>query len=373
MRWLFGQPMLGLLLPLVVGIVVLTETGVRSEWGRRDRKEAYYEYYANKELRNRPNQPRYSAEHWRQKLLARYRETGIGTEELGTVEALTLGYRDDLDQEIKTHFSRSGAMHILAVSGMHVGILYGFLFFLLTLGGRLKPMYEERRWQCVVSLTIMLLMGLYAWLTGLAASVVRSVLMCMMVEVARMAKRDVFSMNTLFAAAFLILCFRPSDLYSVGFQLSFAAVAALLILGPKARNYWWNLVLVSVAAQMGTLPLSLYYFGQMSNYFILSNVVVMPLAGALMIMAVLFFLLGWIPLVGEVLALLMHWTTWLMHSWTEWVDSLPGAVTELTVTGPMVALLYGMAVTGILSMKKSLWWLAGTAGCAVGFCILYIR
>lgn len=373
MRWLYGHPMLGLLLPLVVAIVVLVKTGVRPEWGIHDRREAYYEYYADRELRNRSTHPWYRSEHWRQKLLARYRTSGIGTEELGTIEALTLGYRDDLDRDIRTHFSRSGAMHVLAVSGMHVGILYGFLVFLLTLGGRLKPMYEERRWQCVVSLAIMLLMGLYAWLTGLAASVVRSVLMCMMIEVAKMARRDVLSMNSLMAAAFFILCFRPYDLYSVGFQLSFSAVAALLVLEPRARGYWGNLVLVSLAAQVGTLPLCLYHFGQMSNYFVLSNIVVMPLAGALMILAVLFFTIGLIPVVGEVLAFLMHWTAWGMHRWTEWVDGLPGAVTELTVTGVMVMLLYGMAVTGILGMKKNLWWLCGTVACATGFCILYIR
>lgn len=372
MRWIYAHPMLGLLLPWVVAIVVLVSTGIRPEWGPRDKSESYYEWYAARAWRQRTDHTVRSSEYWRQQLLARYRSSGIAEEELGTIEALTLGYRDDLKKDIKKHFSRSGAMHVLAVSGMHVGVLYGFLLMLLTVFGRFRPLYEERRWQCVLSGSVILLLVAYAWITGLSASVVRSVLMCVLVEVSKMTRRNSELMKTLFAAAFLILCCRPSDLYSIGFQLSFAAVAAIVLI-VKPVNYVVDLVTVSVAAQLGTMPLSMYYFGQMSNYFLLTNILALPLAGLLMILAVLFFTIGWIPAVGAVLAQGMEWTTRGLHRWTAMVDSLPGSVTEIDVSMPMMLLLYGAIVTGLLAMRKNLWWLTGTTACMIGFCVLYIR
>lgn len=390
MRWVYAHPMIGLLLPQVVAIVMLVWLGIRPEWGPRDSREAYIEWCVSHEWRNQVNHSASQSEYWRQRLLERYRLMGMKEECLGTIEALTLGYRDDLKKDIRTHFSRSGAMHVLAVSGMHVGVLYQFLLGLLTLGGLYKPLYEQRVWQCVVSMSVILLLGIYAWVTGLAASVVRSVLMCMLVEVARMTHRNPISTNTLMAAAFLILCFRPDDLFAVGFQLSFAAVAAILLIVPPVKklipiyrirwkwlrrpcSYLWDLVVVSLAGQIGTLPLTMYYFGQMSNYFLLTNMLALPLAGILMILAVLFFTIGWLPMVGPFLAKIMVLVTEGLHRWTAWVDALPGSVTDCAITLPMLGLLYGMACTGILAMRHSLWWLIGMAGCVTGFCILYLQ
>ena len=125
-----------------------------------------------------------------ERLYHRLAKAGLHGDELATVGALTLGYKQGLDKELKRHFQASGAAHVLAVSGLHTGILYGLVWWLLTLGGRFKPRYENRAGRWTVSLIIIAVMWAYAWLTGMTPSVVRAVIMVTMVEISRMAYRD---------------------------------------------------------------------------------------------------------------------------------------------------------------------------------------
>ena len=273
-------------------------------------------------------------------LVTRYREVGITGNELGTLAALTLGYREELDPAIRQSFQRAGAAHVLAVSGLHTGIIYAVLWMLLTGLGYWRPLYEQKWRRRILSIVIIVAMWGYALLTGLTPSVVRSVIMVTIMQTAYMCYRNPLSLNSVAAAAFLILMVRPTDLYSVSFQLSFAAVTSILLVCPKAMHipiykkwvsrpvdYMANLIMVSIAAQLGTLPFTLYYFRQCSNYFLLTNLMVIPLAGIITMCAFALLTIGWIPGLGEGIAIGTKWSVWLLNAVTGWIESLPGAVT----------------------------------------------
>ena len=330
----------------------------------------------------------FSPKRWQHAMQERYRRYGLEGKELATVSALTLGYKEDLDRETTRSFQRAGAAHILAVSGLHTGIIYSVLLLVLTLGGRFKPLYTQRLWRCGQSAIIIAAMWGYAAMTGMTPSVVRSVVMLSLVEVGRMLYRQSLSLNTVAAAAFLILVVRPLDLFSVSFQLSFAAVVALLLLVPafsrllptsgihpaplrKAARYIVDIVAVSLAAQIGTLPLTLYYFGQCSNYFLLTNLLVIPLAWLLVVAALVVLAIGGLPYIGSAAVWGCKGLAWLLNTSVGWIEHLPGAVSEIRITLPMVVLLYAAIAGGCWSIKRSLWWLLPTTGCVILFCYLY--
>lgn len=278
------------------------------------------------------------------RLSQRYHELGISNPEAGTLSALTLGYREDLDPDIKRSFRQSGASHILAVSGLHTGIIYTVVWALLTGFGYWKPLYEERKRRIVNGIIVICIMSCYALLTGLSPSVCRSVLMLTLIEVAYMSYRNPISLNGIAAAAFLILAFRPNDLFSVSFQLSFAAIVSIRLFYPYFKRLlpipikkWYGNILVdirdtiavSLAVQIGTLPLTLYYFHQTCNYFILTNIVVIPLAALITIFAFATLTIGWIPAIGTILAYPLKWLTWALNHYTAFIESLPGAYSVL--------------------------------------------
>lgn len=332
--------------------------------------------------------PTFSPKRWQHALWERYQRLGLEGKELATVSALTLGYKEDLDRETTQSFQRAGAAHILAVSGLHTGIIYSILLIIFTLGGTFRPLYTQCLWRCGQSTLIIAAMWGYAAITGMTPSVVRSVVMLTIVETGRMLYRQSLSLNTVAAAAFLILIVRPLDLFSVSFQLSFSAVAALLAFVPgfvrvlptrwirparlrTSARYVVDIVAVSLAAQLGTLPLALYYFGQCSNYFLLTNLLVIPLAWLIVVSAFAVLTIGGIPYAGNAAVWICSKLTRLLNTSVGWIEQLPGAVSEIRISLPMVILLYGALAGGYGTMRRSLWWLLPTAGCLILFCYLY--
>ncbi|MCQ2346303.1 MAG: ComEC family competence protein [Paludibacteraceae bacterium] len=330
----------------------------------------------------------YNPRYWQYRLRERYRAFGIEEDELATLSALTLGYKEDLDTSLKRSFQRAGAAHILAVSGLHTGIIYSVILLLLNVFGFYPPLYEEKGRRIVNGVVCIILLWGYALLTGMTPSVVRSVVMFSLVEIARMAYRQPVSLNTVMAAAFLILAFRPNDLFSVSFQLSFAAVVAIVLglewlpkihLSQRMRAskwhkpliYVWEVVVVSLLAQLGTMPLCLYYFGQTSNWFLLTNLVVIPLAWLIVVVAVVLLTIGWIPQVGILIAYVESWLVKGLNGYVTWVEQLPGAVTEIRTSWQMAVLLYVAIATGVLTLKHSRWWLIATGITLADFCYLY--
>ena len=292
-------------------------------------------------------------------LYGRLQAAGLQGNELATVGALTLGYKQELDPQLKKLFQASGAAHVLAVSGLHTGIIYGVLIWLLTFGGRLKPQYENRIGRWCLSLVVIAAMWGYAWLTGMTPSVVRAVLMVSVYEIGRMAYRQAFSLNTVATAAFIILVVRPTDLWSVSFQLSFAATAAIIILCSgftyirfPALRYLITVLLVSLAAQLGTLPLTMYYFGQFSNYFLLTNLIVLPLATLLVPCGLLTVAFGgcW---AGLALGRITGWLAGLMNHAVGWIEHLPGSTTQVQIDAVMVGIYYIIFIIFCFFFRKT--------------------
>ena len=291
---------------------------------------------------------------WRQALLQRYQKAGVDEKELPVLAALTLGYKEDLDDDTRQRFQRTGAAHILAVSGLHTGLVAQMLLFVLTLGGLRKPLYDERFKRIRNGLILIAGMVVYALLTGLTPSVVRSGIMVSLMALAYMTYRHATGLNTLLAAAFFILVFRPTDLFAVSFQLSFAAVLFILLLEQPLKrlfNRIPDLIIVSIAAQVGVLPLSLLYFGQMSNVFLLTNIVVLPLATLIVYGATALLLLANIPFVGTALAWVETWLLRVMNYYTGWLESMPWAVTERAITPWTAVVLYGQILIANVALR----------------------
>ena len=294
-------------------------------------------------------------------LYGRLEAAGLSGDELATVGALTLGYKEALTPELRHLFAASGAAHVLAVSGLHTGIIYGLLWWLLTLGGRCKPMHEDRLRRWALSLIIIGCMWAYACLTGMTPSVVRAVLMVTIFEVGRMLYKRAFSLNTVAAAAVLILLAHPSDLWSISFQLSFAATASIVSLTPalplregrlpRIVSYIFGILLVSLAAQLGTLGITAYYFKQMSTYFLLTNLIVLPLATLLVPCGLVTVALGG-STIGLLIGKVTHGLAWILNHAVGWIEHLPGSTVSAQVDGYMVALYYVILVLFFIFATK---------------------
>lgn len=304
-----------------------------------------------------------------ERLYRRLEAAGLSGDELALTGALTLGYKEDLDPEVKHRFQASGAAHVLAVSGLHTGILYGLILWLITLGGRFKPKYENRWGRCAVSVVIIAVMGFYAWLTGMTPSVVRAVVMVMIFEIGRMTYRQTVSLNTIASAAVLILLVRPSDLWSVSFQLSFAATTAIVLVTRDIQRRGFltelknttigritdailGILIISIAAQLGTLPITMYYFGQVSTYFLLTNLIVLPLATILVPLGLLTLAFGgcWI---GILIGKATYGVAWLMNTSVGWIEQLPGSTVSACINGWMIAIYYVLLLLFyVLVIKK---------------------
>ena len=317
------------------------------------------------------NDIRTYAQHCQHFLHEQYRKMGIDGKELGILSALTLGYREELDKDVQRAFSASGAMHVLAVSGLHTGIVWGIVVWILTLGGWRKPLWEERWKRVLLNISAIALIWAYAFVTGLSPSVMRSALMLTFWALSNVLQRYTSRWNPLLAAAVIILVIHPLALWSVSFQLSFAAVASIMYLGSRLQQavvlrgkiwqYISGLLLVSIAAQVGTMPLTLHYFGQTSNYFALTNLIVVPMAGVLLSLGFSTLALSWC-VVGEWLGVATKWCTWLMREAVEWIESLAYSTTQMSLSTWGMAGLYGAIICAILMLrggKVHWWWIIG--------------
>ncbi|MAU27530.1 MAG: competence protein [Muricauda sp.] len=223
------------------------------------------------------------AQDLRKHIITKLEQHTFGTEELSVIQALLLGERSAVSQETYDDYKNAGAVHILAISGLHVGILLLLLQFLL------KPMERLPKGRTLKLVTIVLLLWSFAFVAGLSPSIVRAVTMFSFVAYALHLNRPTNTFNTLVWSMFFILLFEPLFLFQVGFQMSYAAVFAIVWLYPKLQDFWrpknvllrktWQLFSVGVAAQLGVLPLSLFYFHQFPALFFVSNLAVVPFLG----------------------------------------------------------------------------------------------
>ncbi|MDR3060932.1 MAG: ComEC family competence protein [Dysgonamonadaceae bacterium] len=209
--------------------------------------------------------------------------------------ALFVGYTKELSPELRSVFAATGTAHILAVSGLHLAILFGLLCFLFS------PLNRYLFLVPVTRIFILLVLWFFAFITGLSPSIVRACVMTGFFGMGVVLGRKSFTMNSLAASALFMLIYNPLYLFDVGFQLSYGAVIAIVLINPylvrlrefksKILHYFWKLSCVSVAAQVGTAPVSLFYFGQFSVIFLLTNIYAIPLSGLLLILLPLSILL----------------------------------------------------------------------------------
>jgi competence protein ComEC len=248
---------------------------------------------------------------------------------LAISQALLIGYKASLSQELVGAFSASGTMHVLAVSGLHAGIVFMVLNFLFL------PFANSLNKNRIKVLVIVPSLFFYAFVTGLSPSVVRAAIMLSLFLIASALNRRGNIYNTIFATAFYMLLFNPMFLFHVGFQLSFLAVLGIVYFQPKIKRiyqapnkvmlYLWEIVCVSIAAQLATFPLTLYYFHQFPSYFILSNLLVLPavfLAMVFLFPSILFLNVSYI---GPFFKIVTSFILGFISKSVVFVEDLPGS------------------------------------------------
>ena len=289
-----------------------------------------------------------------------------GRDENSVALALVLGIKDQLGRQLQATYAGAGAMHVLAVSGLHVGIIFMLFQFLLQAFGKRAASSPAAR------LLVILVLFAYAFITGLSASVVRAATMFSLMQLGGMLGRKGNTHNTVAFSAFLLLCWNPFYLFEVGFQLSYLAVFGIVYLQPKiallwqpagrARIFLRDLLSVSVAAQIATFPLGLLYFNQFPVYFLLSNLVVINAAGLLLLSCIVLLGLSFIPVVPAIalagLGKVIAWCIWLQNMLLQVIVELPGAVaSDIYITPPEAWLIYAtiLALAALFATRRFYW------------------
>ncbi len=233
----------------------------------------------------------------RGKIIENLKSAGFGQDELGIIQALLLGQRSDISEETYNSYKNAGAVHILAVSGLHIGIILLLLQFLF------RPLERLPHGKTVKLGMIVLMLWAYALLAGMSASIVRAVSMFSFVAYALYLNRPGNTFNILaLSMFFILLVFDPNLLFQVGFQMSYAAVYAIVWVYPLLQKFWspknvivqkiWQLLSVSISAQLGVLPISLFYFHQFPGLFFVSNLLVVPFMGLILGLGILIIVLA---------------------------------------------------------------------------------
>jgi len=268
----------------------------------------------------------------RDHLLKVLRENRLSGDEYAVAAAILLGYDESLPAYLRKGYVAAGAMHVLCVSGLHVGIVYLLVAFLL-------GFLDKAGWRRTLRTCLLLgVVWFYALLTGLSPSIQRASLMISFVLLAQLTNRKGFAVNSIAASAFFLLVLRPENLLEIGFQLSYAAVLGIVLLQRpivsmvyikhKYLAKVWDITAVALAAQLATTPFVLYYFHQFPLYFWLSNLFLVPLSFIIIISGMGLLLLSFLPvvpaLIGKALAGLIFVMNWII----QWIESLPGSVVE---------------------------------------------
>lgn len=258
----------------------------------------------------------------REKLLARFSDNGIDGDAYAVVAAMSLGDKSALTRNLKDTYSVSGASHVLALSGLHLGIIYILLSLFL----------PRRRWPALSQLVIILFIWAFVFLVGMSVSVVRSAVMLTVYGLLSIGNRDKMSINALAFTAIVMLMWNPSWLFDVGFQMSFMAVLAILLFVPLFEDVFsaeylmehrwikriWGLVTVSCSAQLGVAPLIAFYFGRFSTYFLLTNFIVIPAAMVILWLSI-------VVLVFPSLAYILLYIVELLNIALSRISAIPGA------------------------------------------------
>lgn len=275
-----------------------------------------------------------------------------GDREQAIAAALVLGVTDGLDNELLNAYAATGSMHVLAVSGLHVSIIYFIILWIF------RPLNRLPGGRWFVAIISLLILWVYAFVTALSPSVLRAVAMFSFFAVAKPWARSTNSYNTLAVSAFFLLLFDPFMIRSVGFQLSYLAVLGIVYLYPRFLSLWepakwlsleiWKIICVSLAAQTATFSLGLLYFHQFPNYFLLSNLLVVPVSFAILVLGLLVLGVSFAPVVaagvGYCLEMIIRFVNHIVFA----IESLPFSLIENVYISPLqCGLLMGLILAFI--------------------------
>lgn len=293
-----------------------------------------------------------------------------GTKESGLAEAMLIGYKDDLDKRLVQSYSDTGAVHIIAISGLHLGLIYWLLILLC------KPLTKRKTGRIIQPILIIAGLWLFSFLAGGGPSVLRSAVMFTCVVVGTNLNRKTSVYNSLAASAFLLLCYNPFWLWDAGFQLSYAAVLSLtifykpiydlLFFPNKLVDIIWKSICVTLAAQILTVPVSVYHFHQFPNLFLFANLLAVPLSSLIILGEIVICITSIFPVVAAGAGYLLHYLIYWLNSFIEQVSSLPFAVTnDLQINLPQLVCLYTF-------IAAAAWWLFYNRKMGVSIALLAI-
>jgi competence protein ComEC len=263
----------------------------------------------------------------RQKVLSILTTFIPGDKEKGLAEALLIGYKDDLDKTLVQSYSNTGVVHIIAISGLHLGLIYWLLLLLI------NPLQRRKHTKWLKPVLIISGLWLFSLLAGAQPSVLRSAVMFTCLALGESIDRRSSIYNSLAASAFILLCYNPYWLWDVGFQLSYAAVLSIVIfmqpvynwfyIKNKALDFIWKMNAVTIAAQILTLPISIYHFHQFPNYFLLTNFIAVPLSSLIVLGEILLCIVAFIGPLAVLVGKTLSGMIWLMNTWVERIEALP--------------------------------------------------
>lgn len=291
---------------------------------------------------------------WAESVIDRYVP---GMQEKGIASALILGITDGLDHDLLNAYSSTGTMHVLAVSGLHVSILYLIVLALL------KPLEKLKRGKLMIAAVSLAVLWIYAFVSGMSPSVMRAITMFSFVIVAKAWGRDTNIYNTLAASAFCLLLFDPFLIMSVGFQLSYLAVIGIVYIHPllfelfETRTWLahqlWTLTSVSIAAQLATFPLGLLYFHQFPNYFLLSNLLIIPISYGVLVIGLALLAVSFLDPVVSIVGIALSWLIKLMNMVVQLIEWLPFSLIDgIYISVAQCMILLAILVSSIVMLQQ---------------------
>lgn len=268
--------------------------------------------------------------HTKEQVLSALQRSIGSKDELGIAEALLIGYKEDLDKDLVQAYSNTGVVHIIAISGLHLGIIY---LLLLKLFNQL-PGVKKYKW--VKAIGILLGLWLFTLVTGASASVLRSAVMFSFMVLGEQAGKKSSMYNALAVSAVVLLVYDPYLLWDVGFQLSYLAVVGIVVFQKPIYNRWcisnkwldkvWQLTAVSLAAQLLTFPVCIYYFHQFPLLFLVANLIAVPLSSLILLAELLLVALAWQPQLSHYWGRAVQGMLWCMNVVIRWINDLPMAL-----------------------------------------------
>jgi competence protein ComEC len=299
----------------------------------------------------------YYSDRLRNNIVANLQNNNFSKNELQVVNALILGQQQDISKEILKDYQYAGAIHILSVSGLHVGFILLFITFLL------KPLPKNKLGNTIRLFTIIICLWGFAILAGLSPSVIRSVTMFSFVAVGLHLKRSTNIFHTLLVSMFLILFFQPSFLFDVGFQLSYLSLFFILWLQPLISNLWmpknkiatyfWDILTVSFAAQIGAFPLSIYYFHQFPGLFFITNLIIIPFLILIMGLGVLVMVMAAFNFVPMLTMRSLEFCIYYLNKIINWVASFEQfIIKDIPINWQALICLYILIIAFVILFKK---------------------